>query len=79
MNSKRILREEQVEQFHRDGFLVVRGMYSSEETTAMIAIDANSTILKRETTIRRTSSAIRTRFTASGFNHGKYQGSGITG
>jgi ectoine hydroxylase-related dioxygenase (phytanoyl-CoA dioxygenase family) len=31
MNQQRVLSEEQVEQFHRDGFLVVRGMYSAEE------------------------------------------------
>lgn len=35
MNSERILSEEQVEQFHRDGFLLVRGMYSPEETAAI--------------------------------------------
>lgn len=32
MNPERILSEEQVKQFHRDGFLLVRGMYSAEET-----------------------------------------------
>jgi ectoine hydroxylase-related dioxygenase (phytanoyl-CoA dioxygenase family) len=31
MNTDRILSDEQVAQFHRDGFLVVRGMYSPEE------------------------------------------------
>ena len=31
MNTERILSDEQVEQFHRDGYLVVRGMYSPEE------------------------------------------------
>ena len=31
MNSERILSDEQVAQFERDGFLVVRGMYSPEE------------------------------------------------
>jgi ectoine hydroxylase-related dioxygenase (phytanoyl-CoA dioxygenase family) len=31
MNAERILSEEQVEQFRRDGFLVVRGMYSAAE------------------------------------------------
>jgi len=31
MNAERILCEEQIEQFHRDGFLVVRGMYSQQE------------------------------------------------
>jgi hypothetical protein len=31
MNAERILSEEQIEQFHRDGFLVVRGMYSPQE------------------------------------------------
>ena len=35
MASEKILSVEQVEQFHRDGFLVVRGMYSPEETTAI--------------------------------------------
>ena len=35
MNSERILSAEQVEQFHRDGFLLVHGMYSPEETTAI--------------------------------------------
>ena len=35
MNPERILSEEQVEQFHRDGFLVVRGMYSAEEVQAI--------------------------------------------
>ena len=32
MNTERVLSEEQVEQFHRDGFLLVRGMYSAKET-----------------------------------------------
>lgn len=31
MNEERILTEVQIEQFHRDGFLVVRGMYSRQE------------------------------------------------
>jgi hypothetical protein len=31
MSNERILSEEQVEQFRRDGFLLVRGMYSPEE------------------------------------------------
>jgi ectoine hydroxylase-related dioxygenase (phytanoyl-CoA dioxygenase family) len=31
MNSERILSDEQVAQFHRDGFLLVRGMYSADE------------------------------------------------
>jgi hypothetical protein len=31
MNNERILSEEQVEQFRRDGFLLVRGMYSPDE------------------------------------------------
>lgn len=35
MNNERILSEEQVAQFNRDGFLVVRGMYSPEETAAI--------------------------------------------
>lgn len=35
MNAKRILTPEQVDQFHSDGFLVVRGMYSPEETRAI--------------------------------------------
>ena len=35
MNSERILSEEQVKQFNRDGFLVVRGMYSPEEVAAI--------------------------------------------
>jgi len=35
MNSEKILSEQQVEQFHRDGFLVVRGMYSAAETVAI--------------------------------------------
>ncbi|MDF2440726.1 MAG: phytanoyl-CoA hydroxylase [Abditibacteriota bacterium] len=32
--TKRILKDEQVEQFERDGFLVVRGLLSPQETTA---------------------------------------------
>jgi ectoine hydroxylase-related dioxygenase (phytanoyl-CoA dioxygenase family) len=32
MNTETILSREQIEQFQRDGFLVVRGMYSAEET-----------------------------------------------
>lgn len=35
MSAERILTQEQVDQFHRDGFLVVRGMYSPEETKAI--------------------------------------------
>jgi len=35
MNSETILSKEQVEQFNRDGFLLVRGMYSPEETAAI--------------------------------------------
>jgi len=35
MTSERILSLEQVEQFHRDGFLVVRAMYSPEETASI--------------------------------------------
>jgi len=31
MTSRRVLSEQQVAQFHRDGFLVVRGMYSADE------------------------------------------------
>jgi ectoine hydroxylase-related dioxygenase (phytanoyl-CoA dioxygenase family) len=31
MDSDRMLTDEQIEQFHRDGFLVVRGMYSPDE------------------------------------------------
>jgi len=31
MDSNRMLTDEQIEQFHRDGFLVVRGMYSPDE------------------------------------------------
>jgi len=31
MTSQRVLSEQQVQQFHRDGFLVVRGMYSADE------------------------------------------------
>jgi len=31
MNPERILSDQQVEQFHRDGFLLVRGMYSADE------------------------------------------------
>ena len=31
MNAERVLSEEQVAQFHRDGYLLVRGMYSKEE------------------------------------------------
>jgi len=37
MNQERILSEEQVEQFHSDGFLVVRGMYSPDEVAAVSA------------------------------------------
>lgn len=35
MTGTRILSEMQVEQFNRDGFLLVRGMYSSEEVAAI--------------------------------------------
>jgi ectoine hydroxylase-related dioxygenase (phytanoyl-CoA dioxygenase family) len=35
MNSERILSDEQVAQFERDGFLVVRGMYSPDEVAAI--------------------------------------------
>jgi hypothetical protein len=35
MNPERILSEKQVEQFNRDGYLVVRSMYSPAETTAI--------------------------------------------
>ncbi len=35
MNAEKILSAEQVAHFHRDGFLVVRGMYSAEETRAI--------------------------------------------
>jgi hypothetical protein len=35
MNSETILSKEQVEQFNRDGFLLVRGMYSTEEIAAI--------------------------------------------
>ena len=31
MNDQRVLTEEQVEQFNRDGYLLVRGMYSAGE------------------------------------------------
>lgn len=37
MTRERILSPEQVDQFHRDGFLVVRSMYSPEETAAISA------------------------------------------
>mgnify|MGYP001823257586 FL=1 len=37
MNSERILSKEQVEQFRRDGFLVVRGMYSADEVADISA------------------------------------------
>ncbi|HVF10706.1 MAG TPA: phytanoyl-CoA dioxygenase family protein, partial [Abditibacteriaceae bacterium] len=32
---ERILTDEQIEQFHNDGFLVVRGLFSQEETTLL--------------------------------------------
>ncbi len=35
MNENRVLSEAQIEQFHRDGFLVVREMYSPQETSAI--------------------------------------------
>ena len=35
MRQERILSQEQVDQFHRDGFLVVRGMYSPKEVEAI--------------------------------------------
>jgi hypothetical protein len=35
MKPERILSQQQVEQFHRDGFLVVRGMYSPGETAVI--------------------------------------------
>jgi ectoine hydroxylase-related dioxygenase (phytanoyl-CoA dioxygenase family) len=35
MNQEKILSTEQVEQFHRDGFLVVRAMYSPDEVAAI--------------------------------------------
>ena len=35
MKTERILSQQQVEQFHRDGFLVVRGMYSPGETVVI--------------------------------------------
>ena len=37
MKSERVLSEKQVEEFHRDGFLVVRGMYSPVETKLISA------------------------------------------
>lgn len=35
MNPEKILSNEQIEQFHRDGFLLVRGMYSTDEVQAI--------------------------------------------
>ena len=35
MNPEKVLSNEQIEQFHRDGFLLVRGMYSTEEVQAI--------------------------------------------
>jgi hypothetical protein len=35
MNPEKILSDQQIEQFHRDGFLLVRGMYSSDEVQAI--------------------------------------------
>jgi len=35
MNPEKILSNEQIEQFHRDGFLLVRGMYSTDEAQAI--------------------------------------------
>ena len=35
MKANRILSAEQVAQFHRDGFLLVRGMYTGEEIAAI--------------------------------------------
>ncbi|MDT8321866.1 MAG: phytanoyl-CoA dioxygenase family protein [Xanthomonadales bacterium] len=37
MERERILTDEQIEQFRRDGFLVVRGMYSPDEAAAISA------------------------------------------
>ncbi len=37
MSDQRILSDEQVEQFHRDGFLLVRGMYSADEVADISA------------------------------------------
>ena len=37
MNAEKILSDEQIEQFHRDGFLVVRGMYSQQEIESISA------------------------------------------
>ncbi len=47
MNAERILSAEQVDQFHRDGFLVVRGMYSAEETADHQRLDRRSGRLAR--------------------------------
>ena len=35
MTTKKTLSDEQIEQFHRDGFLLVRGMYSAQEVEAI--------------------------------------------
>lgn len=35
MNPEKVLSKEQIEQFHRDGFLLVRGMYSTDEVQAI--------------------------------------------
>ena len=35
MTTEKILSEQQIAQFHRDGFLVVRGMYSPQEVEAI--------------------------------------------
>lgn len=37
MNAEKILSDEQTDQFHRDGFLVVRGMYSQQEIESISA------------------------------------------
>jgi hypothetical protein len=37
MDKKRVLSEDQVRQFHRDGFLLVRGMYSPTEVVDIVA------------------------------------------
>ena len=37
MAAERILSEEQVARFHRDGYLLVRGMYAPDEVAEMIA------------------------------------------
>ena len=37
MAAERILSEEQVARFHRDGYLLVRGMYASDEVAELAA------------------------------------------